>query len=406
MQENTNTTELKIHSKFKPLFTNQYVRYGFYGGRGSGKSYAVATYAVLTALQQKEKILTIRKFQNSLRKSSFDVYKEQISFLNLDKYFKIKDLEITCLATGSEFFFMGVDRNIGSIKSTNNITLTIVEEDQDISKISFDIVNKTVLRTPKSRIVYVWNPFLPSDPVDEYFRGAIKPKKSYSVMVNWQDNSYITENMLDEIETDKLKDIDLYKHAWEGDYATISRLLIFNNWEIGICALDTCTIPTIGVDFGYTDENTAVLVYMLGGTIYIAKEIKQGGISTMFNNVLLDMIPKEFPNTQLICDSASPNSIEILKNEYFLNAVGAKKGANSVLEGIRWLQAKKIIIHPDCKEMIKEAQSYCWQTDKNGILIDKPRDSNNHLWDAVRYAVEPERLRKKLNLDITSNSLY
>lgn len=389
--------------KFNPLFKNQYTRYGFYGGRSSGKSYAVAAYAIISAITNSERILTVRKFQNSLRNSSYNTYKEIIDKFGLTGSFRFSDntIKYSSGKIQSEFLFMGVDRNLNSIKSTNNVSLTIVEEAQDINRESINIVNKTVLRMPQSRIIYVWNPFLATDPVDEYFRGEVVPKHSYVSCVNWQDNPFISKQLKDEIEADKLKNLSMYEHIWEGKYALISDLLIFTNWstkEISPSELEGAT-PIIGVDFGYADPNAAVLLYVLGnGVVYIADEIKMPGNSDMFNSVLMDFIPKNHPNIVLMCDCAAPDNIDRLRH-LGLNARPAVKGAGSIREGITWLQTKNIFINPKCVEMVKEAENYCWKTDRVGNIISEPRSGYDHLWDAVRYAIEPHRqILRRVNI--------
>ena len=59
-----------------------------------------------------------------------------------------------------------------------------------------------------------------------------------------------------------------------------------------------------------------------------------------------------------------------------------------MLHGIARLLEYKIIVHPRCLNTIAELSSYCWQTDKSGNSINIPVDRDNHLMDALRYAME------------------
>jgi phage terminase large subunit len=73
-----------------------------------------------------------------------------------------------------------------------------------------------------------------------------------------------------------------------------------------------------------------------------------------------------------------------------VNIGGAKKGKDSVLHGIQWLQQQTIIIDRNCVNTINEFQQYKWREDKSGNAIRQPVDKNNHAIDALRYAYEDE----------------
>ena len=67
----------------------------------------------------------------------------------------------------------------------------------------------------------------------------------------------------------------------------------------------------------------------------------------------------------------------------------ARKGKDSINNGIDFIQDYKIFIHPRCVNFITEISNYTWDTDsKTGQKINKPIDDFNHLMDAMRYALE------------------
>ena len=101
---------------------------------------------------------------------------------------------------------------------------------------------------------------------------------------------------------------------------------------------------------------------------------------------------KEFVGSQYVtCDSAEPKTINMLCNSG-IKAVGAVKGADSINNGIRWLQGYEIIVDVRCQNFKNEIEQYHWQEDKYGNAMAKPVDANNHLLDALRYALEDEIL--------------
>lgn len=86
-------------------------------------------------------------------------------------------------------------------------------------------------------------------------------------------------------------------------------------------------------------------------------------------------------------DSAEPKSIDELRG-FGLRITGAKKGKDSVNNGIQWIQEFKIIVHPRCVNFLTEINNYQWQKDKFGKKLNVPIDDFNHLMDAMRYGLE------------------
>ena len=68
----------------------------------------------------------------------------------------------------------------------------------------------------------------------------------------------------------------------------------------------------------------------------------------------------------------------------------ARKGKDSISNGIDFVQDYKIIVHPRCTNFLTEIGNYTWATDaKTGKKLNRPIDDCNHIMDAMRYALEP-----------------
>ena len=88
-------------------------------------------------------------------------------------------------------------------------------------------------------------------------------------------------------------------------------------------------------------------------------------------------------------ESAEPKSIDRLYDLGLSHIQQARKGKDSVNNGIDYLQDYHIIVHPRCVNFITEISNYTWDTDtKTGKRLNKPIDDFNHLMDAMRYAME------------------
>ena len=87
-----------------------------------------------------------------------------------------------------------------------------------------------------------------------------------------------------------------------------------------------------------------------------------------------------------------------------LLSVGAEKGKDSIINGIQKIQDYMIIIHPRCVNFLTEISCYSWDKDKFDKPINRPIDDNNHLMDAMRYALE-RKIHKPSGLKFNSANL-
>ncbi len=95
-----------------------------------------------------------------------------------------------------------------------------------------------------------------------------------------------------------------------------------------------------------------------------------------------------YAKEQITADCAEPKSIDELRGLGLVRIKGAKKGKDSVNNGIQWIQDLEIVIHPRCVNFLTEISQYQWKKDKFGKSLNEPEDDNNHLMDAMRYALE------------------
>ena len=93
-----------------------------HGGRGSGKSWAVADALISMSLYKKHLVLCGREFQNSIKDSVHSLLQQRIEAMGLGDYFEITRDEINCNYSGSRFIFKGLRHNVDSIKSMAGIT--------------------------------------------------------------------------------------------------------------------------------------------------------------------------------------------------------------------------------------------------------------------------------------------
>lgn len=95
-----------------------------------------------------------------------------------------------------------------------------------------------------------------------------------------------------------------------------------------------------------------------------------------------------YAKERIKADSAEPKSIDELRSAGLYRIRDARKGRDSINNGIQYIQGYKIIIHPRCVNFITEISNYTWAEDRFGTKINRPIDDFNHLMDAMRYALE------------------
>jgi phage terminase large subunit len=273
--------------------------------------------------------------------------------------------------TGSKIEFFSLDmphkvrgprRDILFINEANNIPLE-----------TFDQLE---VRT-NEEIWLDWNP------TNEFwwYTDVSKRDDSDFIILTYLDNEGLSENIVKSIEMRRNN-----KQWWQvnglGQLGEVEGK-IYKDWQIIDEIPFEARLRSFGLDFGYTNDPTAIVaIYDYNGGFILDEIIYQNGL---VNKQIADMILPQNPPL-VIADSAEPKSIDEIKS-YGINILPATKGQGSVLQGIQYVQAQKISITKRSVNLIKEYRNYMWQTDTSGKIINVPMDIWNHALDAVRYAL-------------------
>lgn len=189
-----------------------------YGGRASSKSHDAAGFAIFLAQKYTLKFLCVRQFQNKIADSVYTLLKIKIAAFGLNNEFYITDNSIKHKITGSEFMFYGLARNITEIKSIEGIDILWSEESHLLSKEQWEILEPTI-RKEGSECWIIFNPRLITDFVWKRF--VVNPPKNTIVRkINYQENPFLSNTMLEVIEDAKETDYDDYEHIYLGEPLT------------------------------------------------------------------------------------------------------------------------------------------------------------------------------------------
>ena len=145
-----------------------------------------------------------------------------------------------------------------------------------------------------------------------------------------------------------------------------------------------------GLDFGYTNDPSALFCGLIdpsAKTLWVFDEMYKNGMSN--EQIAAEVIKMGYSKEKITADRAEPKSIARLRELGLYHIQAARKGRDSINNGIDYLQDFHIIIHPRCVNFLTEIGNYTWDTDnRTGKKLNAPIDDFNHLMDAMRYGCE------------------
>lgn len=160
---------------------------------------------------------------------------------------------------------------------------------------------------------------------------------------------------------------------------------IYRDWKIIDEIPHEARLERRGLDFGYSNDPTAIVDIYRYNDGYILDEIcYQKGMS---NKAIADLVKAQERQVLMIADSAEPKSIDELKL-YGVNVTGAVKGGGSVQQGIQFVQEKRISVTKRSVNLIKCYRNYLWKVDKDGKVLNEPEHEFSDPMDAVRYGFQ------------------
>lgn len=377
----------------------------FFGGSSSGKSFFLAQRVVMDVLKG-HNYLIVRNVANTIKRSVYNQIVKTIIDFNLSEVFQMSKSEmvITCKRNNRQILFGGLDdpEKLKSITPIDEVITDIwIEEATETAREAYKQLTKRLRgATPDGigkRVIFSFNPILQTHWIyQEFFWNWDDSKNLYKsddlliLKTTYKDNKFLTDEDIYALEHET--DPYFYNVYTLGNWGVLGKV-IFKNWRTEDLSDVIPSFDNIynGIDFGVTDPNAFIRVHVNEGQkqIFVFNEYKK-------SNTLIDELAEELNNRIskdefIVGDPQGAQAILELNNRG-ITVIPAKKGPNSINDGISWLKEYEIIIDIHCQEFKNEIQSYHWQEDKLGNALPKPVDKDNHLIDALRYATELCRL--------------
>ena len=374
------------------------------GSRASKKSKTTALNFIYRIMKYPQSnLLVVRKVFRTLKDSAYTDLRWAIRQLHVEQYWEYKEspLELIYKPTGQKVLFRGLDEPMKLTSITVDVGYLCwawIEEAYEITKESdFDTLDESIRGQVTGdlfkQITLTLNPWNEGHWIKKKFFDVEPNNDILAKTTNYLCNEFLDISDLRLFERMKKENPKRYKVAGLGDWG-ISEGLIYENWEEREFDIqEVLKIPDIesafGLDFGYTNDPSALFAGLISKErreIYVTDELYKKALT---NNKLAEEITNMgYGKERITADSAEPKSIDELYDLGLKGISGARKGKDSINNGVQFIQGYKIIIHPRCVNFLTEISNYTWAKDKFDKPINKPIDMFNHLMDAMRYALE------------------
>lgn len=374
------------------------------GSRASKKSKTTAINFISKIMKHPEaNLLVVRKTFRTLKDSCFAELNWAITKLGVQEYWDAKEspLELTYKPTGQKIYFRGLDDPLKVTSITVKVGylcwMWIEEAYEILNESDFDILDESIRgEVPEGlykQVTLTFNPWNEKHWIKKRFFDANEDIDILAKTTNYLCNEFLDDADKRVFERMKRDNPRRYQVAGLGDWDIVDGL-VFENWEERVFdkneILKHSNAKTaFGLDFGYTNDPSAFfcgIVDQVAKEIYVFDEIYKEGMS---NKMIYEEVERKgYKKERIRADSAEPKSIDDLWSLGLNNIRKARKGPDSINNGIQTIQDYKIIIHPSCVNFLTEITNYTWAQDKFGKKMNKPIDDFNHMMDAMRYALE------------------
>ncbi|MDH6309610.1 phage terminase large subunit [Dysgonomonas sp. PFB1-18] len=344
------------------------------GSTRSSKTYSVLQllFTLADKASSPKTISIVSESLPHLKKGCIRDFKEILQQMNswdeknwnaTDKIYMIKGSMIEFFSADNPSKVHGPSRNILYINECINI--------------DYEIYRQLAIRTTETI-------FLDCNPCFEFWldeRVLTQPEVEL-IHSTYKDNQYLSSAQIKEIESNR-NDAEWWQVYGEGLTGT-RQGGVMRNWDIVEKMPDTYKKRWLGMDFGFTNDPTAIVdIRLSDGELWIDELLYEKGYDNMMIASVLEEldIPRDTP---VVADSAEPKSIREIASKGW-KVEPAEKGKDSITTGISILNRYKKHITKGSTNIINEYRNYRWKTDEFGNATNTPIDRYNHSIDAQRY---------------------
>ncbi len=383
------------------------------GGKASKKSTTTALNLICRLMKYKESnLLVVRQVMNTHRDSTFAQLKWAQEKLGVSSLWSntVSPMEMTYLPTGQKILFRGFDdvlKLASTTVSKGYLNFVWIEEAFEIPRLE-DFI-KLDLSVPRGQIpenlfkqtTVTFNPWSETHWLKKRFFDT--PHNNCDTFsTNYLCNEFLDKTDIAVFEEMKKENPRKYQCAGLGDWG-ISEGLVYENFTSGTVKITPEDSENwknfFGLDYGYMTDPTAFIAFKVNPvtkTVYVFDEFYK---KKMLNcDIAKEIIRKGYGKERIRADCAEPKSNDDLKRLGISRIAPSVKGRDSILNGIAKISEYKIIVNPACVNTLRELSTYRYDENRNENGLRMPKDCDNHLCDALRYAFYDVRYFKPPSL--------
>lgn len=386
------------------------------GSRGSKKSKTTALNFIVRLLKYPwANLLVVRRFSNTNKQSTYTDFKWACNVLKVSHLFKFNESlpEITLKSTGQKILFRGLDDELKITSITVDVGLLCwcwfeeayqVETEDKFSTVVESIRGSLDVPDFFKQITVTFNPWNERHWLKSvFFDEETKRADTLSLTTTFRCNEW-----LDEVDVKRYEDLYITnprraRIVCDGEWG-VAEGLVFDNYEVRdfdiIATIKRVGETAAGLDFGFTHDPTTfprLAVDLDKKELWIYAEHYEHAMTT--DDIFKMIVDADMKNAVITADSAEQRLIAELQSKGVRRLVASIKGKGSINAGIDFMKQFKIYIHPSCVKTIEEFDTYIYKQDKDGKWLNEPIDSNNHIIDAIRYALERYHIKQQ-KLDV------
>lgn len=395
------------------VLDHKHVHYVCKGGRGSLKSSFISEMIPLVMINNSMvHAIVFRKVGNTIKNSVWAQIVWGIDKWGLREYFQIPKTianPIIFKPTGQQILFMGLDdpNKVKSVKLPfGYIGITWFEElDQYLGEKEIRKVLQSTMRG--GTLFWDFRSFNPPisnlNWANQYAADALARENTLVMSSDYTQvpQEWLGQAFIDEAEDLRETNPRAYEHEYLGIpvgtggnvFENVEPLYMNDDFIMGLEHVFS------GIDWGWYPDPfafTKVAVDISRRNIYIFAEFRANKMS---NKQVYDKLYSEMtyagrkfmmPDEIVTADSAEPKSISDFKSYGAYGCRPAKKGPDSLVYSMKWLQSlNHIYIDPKrCPCAYKEFIEYEYDRDKEDEVVSGYPDRDNHSIDSCRYALE------------------
>lgn len=382
------------------------------GGYGSSKSYHVAVKLIRKLLQEKRKALVVREVYDTIRDSCYDLLEEVAEAMGVDGYltFTISPMQVR-FKNGSKIIFKGMDKP-AKLKSMNGVSIVWIEECSEVKYAGFkEILGR--LRHPalSNHIILSTNPVSKSNWCYRYFFQDKKAKlfilddeklykercvavgKTYYHHSTVDDNYFVPQDYIEQLDELKVHDPDLYRVARKGRFGVNGRL-VFPQFVVEADEQVRAEMKNVqhpleknGMDFGFVTSYNAVVRMLIDHDNKILYLYDEYYSKDKTDPEIAEDI-KKWKDILIKADCAELKAIRYYKQKGFrIRACKKFKGSRKIYTK-KVKRFRKIVCSDKCENIIDELQDLTFAVDKNGEIIEDEFNIDPHTLSAIWYGLD------------------